>query len=87
VLASIAGNALWNRMSRLLPLTLVGQMILFETWFALVYGLVWERRLPTLLESAAFTLAVLGVTSCIAVHRSFSALRYAVKPRRRPNWR
>src|ERR1700760_3570725 len=28
LLASIAGNALWNRASRLLPLTLVGQMIL-----------------------------------------------------------
>jgi len=29
--ASIFGNALWTRMSRLLPLTMVGQMILFET--------------------------------------------------------
>jgi drug/metabolite transporter (DMT)-like permease len=38
LLASIVGNALWNRMSRMLPLTLVGQMILFETLFALIYG-------------------------------------------------
>lgn len=67
-LASIVGNGLWNRMSRLLPLTLVGQMILFETLFALVYGLVWERRFPTLLESVAFVLVVLSVMSCIAVH-------------------
>ena len=67
-LASIVGNGLWNRMSRLLPLTLVGQMILFETLFALAYGLVWERRLPTLLESVAFVLVVLSVMSCIAVH-------------------
>ncbi|KAK0332510.1 hypothetical protein LTR94_024557 [Friedmanniomyces endolithicus] len=50
VLASIVGNGLWNQMSRLLPLTLVGQMILFETLFALIYGLVWEHRAPTLLE-------------------------------------
>lgn len=69
VLASIVGNALWNRMSRLLPLTLVGQMILFETLFALAYGFVWERRLPTILEVCAFVLVVASVLSCIAAHR------------------
>ena len=67
--ASIAGNALWNTMSRLLPLTLVGQMILFETLFALLYGFAWEWRLPTRLESAAFVLVVLSVVSCISAHR------------------
>ncbi len=69
ILASIAGNALWNRMSRLLPLTLVGQMILFETLFALLYGFLWERRLSTSLELAAFALVVLSVVTCIAAHR------------------
>ena len=69
LLASIVGNALWHRMSRLLPLTLVGQMILFETLFALLYGFLWERRLPTLLEAAALMLVVLSVLSCIAAHR------------------
>lgn len=69
VIASIAGNALWNRMSRLLPLTLVGQMILFETLFALVYGFIWEQRLPTVLELAAFVLVVLSVITCLVAHR------------------
>ncbi|WP_217895019.1 DMT family transporter [Sphingobium sp. Z007] len=69
LLASIFGNALWNRASRLLPLTMVGQMILFETAFALLYGFAWEARWPTGLESAAFLLVVLSVVSCIAVHR------------------
>lgn len=68
-LASMLGNALWNRMSRLLPLTLVGQMILFETAFALLYGFLWEQRLPRPLEMLAFTLVVASVLSCIAVHR------------------
>lgn len=68
-LASIAGNALWNRMSRLLPLTMVGQMILFETVFALIYGFLWEQRLPTLLELAAFVLVTVSVLSCVAAHR------------------
>ena len=69
LLASITGNALWNRMSRLLPLTMVGQMILFETLFALVYGFLWEQRLPHPLEIAAFGLVVASVLSCIAAHR------------------
>ncbi|MET0329423.1 MAG: DMT family transporter [Luteimonas sp.] len=68
--ASMLGNALWNRMSRLLPLTLVGQMILFETLFALAYGFAWERRLPTLLETIAFALVVASVASCLAAHRN-----------------
>ena len=69
LVASIIGNALWNRMSRLLPLTLVGQMILFETLFALVYGFLWDARWPTLLEAAAFVLAIASVVTCLAAHR------------------
>ncbi|WP_369060537.1 DMT family transporter [Caulobacter sp. 73W] len=69
VFASIIGNALWNRMSQLLPLTLVGQMILFETLFALIYGFVWQRRLPAPLEVVAFAIVVLSVVTCIAAHR------------------
>jgi len=72
MLASIMGNALWNKMSRLLPLTLVGQMILFETLFALMYGFLWEQRLPTWLETVAFLLVVFSVISCIQVHRKHS---------------
>ncbi|WP_241127618.1 DMT family transporter [Novosphingobium terrae] len=73
VLASLVGNALWNRMSRLLPLTMVGQMILFETLFALLYGLIWEHRLPLPLEVAAFALVMTSVLTCIAAHRRHAA--------------
>ena len=71
--ASIFGNALWNRMSRTLPLTLVGQMILFETLFALIYGFAWERRLPTAMELAAFGLVVASVITCLSAHRGNGA--------------
>ena len=70
ILASIVGNALWNRMSRLLPLTLIGQMILFETIFALMYGLLWEQRLPTNLEISALSFVILSVVSCVKAHRT-----------------
>lgn len=68
VLASIAGNSFWNRASRLLPLTLSGQMIVFETIFALLYGFIWERRLPTAAECAAIALLLTGVLWGAAVH-------------------
>jgi drug/metabolite transporter (DMT)-like permease len=73
VCASIFGNALWNRMSRLLPLTLVGQMIVFETVFALLYGFLWEQRWPQLSEVLAFGLALAGVISCLRAHRGHAA--------------
>jgi len=69
IFASLAGNTLWNRMTRLLPLTLVGQMILFETLFALLYAFLWEERLPTANEAAAFLLVVLSVASCLSAHQ------------------
>ncbi|CAD0361541.1 DMT family transporter [Xanthomonas sp. WHRI 8391] len=68
ILASVIGNALWNRASRVLPLTLVGQMIVFETIFALLYGFAWEMRLPTPLELAAITCLLVGVLWCAALH-------------------
>lgn len=66
--ASVIGNALWNRSSRLLPLTLVGQMIVFETVFALLYGFLWEQRWPRLLEALAIACLLAGVYGCTAAH-------------------
>ncbi|MGN7838286.1 DMT family transporter [Stenotrophomonas sp. 22385] len=69
VVASVLGNACWNRASRKLPLTLTGQMIVFETLFALLYGFGWQRRWPTLMESLAIVCLVAGVLLCAHAHR------------------
>ena len=69
VFASILGNGFWNRMSRLLPLTLVGQMILFETLFALIYGFAWEHRLPAPTEWVAMACVGMSVLTCLHAHR------------------
>ncbi|MFT8551833.1 MAG: DMT family transporter [Acetobacter okinawensis] len=69
LLASITGNALWNRMNQLLPLTLVGQMILFETLFSLCYGFIWEQRMPTGTQAVAFGCVVFSVLLCVRAHR------------------
>ena len=69
VLASVIGNGFWNRASRLLPLTLMGQMIIFETVFALLYGFLWAQRWPTLIEAVSALLLVGGVAWCARLHR------------------
>jgi len=69
VVASVVGNACWNRASRNLPLTLTGQMIVFETLFALLYGFAWQRRWPTVMEALAIVLLVSGVLLCAHAHR------------------
>ncbi|KPH85062.1 DMT family transporter [Komagataeibacter intermedius] len=69
ILASIVGNAFWNRMSRLLPMTLAGQMILFETLFALLYGFLWDHRVPTFPETLAILFVSVSVLSGVMVHR------------------
>ncbi|MEV8471446.1 DMT family transporter [Ralstonia sp. UNC404CL21Col] len=66
--ASLIGNNLWNIASRRLPLTLSGQMIVFETLFALAYGFVYDSRWPRPLEIAAIALLILGVGWSVRLH-------------------
>ena len=68
VLGSWLGNLLWNAASRRLPLTLSGQLIVFETLFSLLYGFVYLQRLPTLLECLAVALLVGGVLWSVRCH-------------------
>lgn len=69
ILASIVGNAFWNQASRLLPLSMLGQMIVFETLFAFLYGYLWEGRGPTAVEVVAMILMIVSVVWCVRAHR------------------
>lgn len=69
ILASIVGNAFWNQASRLLPLSMLGQMIVFETLFAFAYGYLWESRWPTVIEITAMAMMVVSVLWCVRAHR------------------
>lgn len=66
--ASVIGNHLWNIASRTVPLTLSGQLILFETLFALLYGFVYAQRLPRPWEIGAIVLLSAGVLWSLRVH-------------------
>lgn len=67
--ASMVGNQLWNIASRRVPVTLSGQLIIFETLFALLYGFVYARQWPRPLEAAAMVLLVIGVGWAVRQHR------------------
>jgi drug/metabolite transporter (DMT)-like permease len=75
--ASVIGNGLWNAASRLLPLSLSGQLIVFETLFALLYGFLHEGRWPHPLETAAIVLMLAGVLWSVHLHRPASQVHPA----------
>jgi drug/metabolite transporter (DMT)-like permease len=66
--ASAVGNHLWNIASRKVPLTLSGQLILFETLFALLYGFIYKQQWPRGLEIAAMVLLIAGVMWSVRIH-------------------
>jgi drug/metabolite transporter (DMT)-like permease len=66
--SSVIGNAFWNGASRRLPMTLAGQMVIFETLFALLYSFLWEWRLPRLTEVLAIAALIAAVTWCARLH-------------------
>jgi drug/metabolite transporter (DMT)-like permease len=66
--ASVIGNHLWNIASRRVAVTLSGQLILFETLFALLYGFIYKQQFPRPLEIAAIVLLVAGVAWSVRVH-------------------
>jgi drug/metabolite transporter (DMT)-like permease len=66
--ASWVGTGLWNAASKRIPLTLSGQLIVFETLFALLYGFVYDARLPRPLEAAAIALLLAGVIWSVRRH-------------------
>lgn len=67
--ASVIGNAFWNSASRRLPMTLTGQMVIFETLFALFYSFIWDQRLPRPTEILAIAALIGAVTWCARLHR------------------
>jgi drug/metabolite transporter (DMT)-like permease len=61
LLSSFAGTLLWVMAARRLPLALSGQLIVFESVFALLFGFVVERRPPHAYEAAAAALLIVAV--------------------------
>jgi len=66
-------GVLWNAAAKRMPLTLSGQLIVFETLFALLYAFIWRQSGPNLLEGAAIVLVVGGVCWSMRQHEPVTA--------------
>ena len=79
-------NGLWNAATRRLPMSLGGQLIVFETLFACAYAYLNEQRLPGPVEALAIVLLTVGVLWAIGLHRAMAALlRHPVTDSKRGN--
>ncbi|MET3130166.1 drug/metabolite transporter (DMT)-like permease [Oxalobacteraceae bacterium GrIS 1.11] len=59
--ASWLGTLLWNQASQRLPTSLAGQLIVFETLFALLYAFLLRGALPSAAVAAGIALLCAGV--------------------------
>lgn len=66
---SWVGAFLWNKASIYLPVSLAGQLMIFETIFGVIFVYLLDQRLPPLMESAGILLLLGAVIYGI---RSFS---------------
>lgn len=65
LLCSWAGNYLWNHASSTLPLSLAGQLTIFETIFGLIFVYLVEQRFPGPLELTGIVFMIGGIVVSI----------------------
>lgn len=70
IIGSWVGILFWNMMSQRLPPALSGQMIIFETIFAVIYAHIYRAELPTPLMTLGMILLLLGILGSLRVFRS-----------------
>jgi len=77
VLASVGGVWAWNVAARNLPVALAAQLIVSETAFGVVGGLVVHRRWPMIAEAIGIAVLVAGVVAAIHVFHAGRNVRHA----------
>ena len=61
VLCSWVGAFLWNRASLKIPVSLAGQLTIFETVFGVIFVYILEQQMPSMLESVGIVVLFLAV--------------------------
>lgn len=71
VLGSIGASWAWSIATRRLPIGLAGQLIVTETIFATLFGLIARQRWPSVSEACGIALLLVGVITAVgAFHRA-----------------
>ncbi|MCC5978480.1 MAG: hypothetical protein JJU21_10490 [Salinarimonas sp.] len=61
IIVSWMATVLWNRVARVLPIAMAGQLVVFETLSSLFYAFIADQRLPDPAEVASAALILTGV--------------------------
>lgn len=69
IFCSLTAIVFWNKMSQRLPPALSGQMIIFETIFAVFYAHILRKAWPTWLMALGLLLLLAGVVAAAQVFR------------------
>lgn len=72
LLCSWVAMVCWNRMSQLLPASLGGQLIVFESIFAVIYALIWRGEMPSISMSVGFAILIGGVLGSLQVFKRYA---------------
>lgn len=70
IVSSWVGIFFWNLMSQRLPPALGGQMLIFETLFAVIYAHIWRGQWPSALMVLGMSALLIGIVSGMRVFRS-----------------
>ncbi len=65
--ATVGGVWTWNVAARSLPVALTAQLIVSETAFGVIGGLIVHARMPTVLEGTGVAILIAGVVLAIRV--------------------
>jgi drug/metabolite transporter (DMT)-like permease len=72
IVCAWVGCFFWNKASSILPISLMGPMIIFETLFGLFFCFLCEKRVPSTIEFAGIVAMIVGIYLCIAQARKKS---------------
>ncbi|MBZ9793155.1 DMT family transporter [Rhizobium sp. 3T7] len=71
LLATVCGVWAWNIAARSLPVALAAQLIVSETAFGVIGGLIVHARWPTLIEGAGVVVLIAGVVLSVRIFYDF----------------
>jgi drug/metabolite transporter (DMT)-like permease len=67
IISSVGGAWAWTIASRNLPIALLAQLVVFETIFGVLFGLITYQRRPSIIDISSLVLLIGGVVVAIRV--------------------
>ena len=78
IFVSYYATVLWNRLSRQLPVSLLGQLLVFETISSLLYAAIVDKAIPPIYEILSICIILLGIVFGVRIVYQ-STNKYIVK--------